>query len=265
MGYLLISLFASVVGAISGIGGGVIIKPMLDSLSGFNVSTVSFLSGTTVLSMTVVTLLRNRKSEVELNRRTAGLLALGSVVGGLTGKSLFDLIRNSLERESFLGMTQSGILMVLTASVFLFTLYKDRITPYKKDGILLTLLIGFLLGSLSSFLGIGGGPINLAVLYLFFSMDSKKAALNSIYIIFCSQVTNLIFTTFSGRIPPFEPMVLALMILGGVGGGLLGSKFSRHMSNRAVDRLFMGVMVLIIGICFYNFLSSYRVFIGRSA
>ena len=54
--YFLICLGASILGAISGIGGGVIIKPVLDSLGTLNVSTISFLSGCTVLSMTTMTL-----------------------------------------------------------------------------------------------------------------------------------------------------------------------------------------------------------------
>ena len=37
------------------------------------------------------------------------------------------------------------------------------------------------LGIISSFLGIGGGPINLVVLFFFFSMPTKIAAENSLY------------------------------------------------------------------------------------
>ena len=48
----LVCFLASVVGAVCGIGGGVIIKPTLDALGILDVSTISFLSGCTVLSMT---------------------------------------------------------------------------------------------------------------------------------------------------------------------------------------------------------------------
>ena len=49
--FFVVSFFASIVGAICGIGGGVIIKPVLDMLQLETVSTISFLSGCTVLSM----------------------------------------------------------------------------------------------------------------------------------------------------------------------------------------------------------------------
>ena len=49
--YFIISLLASIAGAICGIGGGVIIKPSLDLFHLDSVATVSFLSGCTVLAM----------------------------------------------------------------------------------------------------------------------------------------------------------------------------------------------------------------------
>jgi uncharacterized membrane protein YfcA len=42
---ILVSFCASVIGCICGIGGGVIIKPVLDATSGMGVSAISFLSG----------------------------------------------------------------------------------------------------------------------------------------------------------------------------------------------------------------------------
>ncbi|MEI3183290.1 MAG: sulfite exporter TauE/SafE family protein [Lachnospiraceae bacterium] len=51
---------------------------------------------------------------------------------------------------------------------------------------------------MSSFLGIGGGPINLVVLLYFFSMDTKAAAQNSLYIILFSSDHQL-FTDGSDR------------------------------------------------------------------
>ncbi len=251
--YLIISFLASIVGAISGIGGGVIIKPALDSFSPFDVTLVSFLSGNTVLAMTAAALLKNRKSEIKLDKKTSSLLAAGGVVGGWGGKLIFDSLRMAYGNDNDIGATQSLILVCLTLSVLLFTLFKHRIPSYNLKKSSYRLLTGVILGGIASFLGIGGGPINLAILYLLFSMDSKTAALNSIFIIFFSQVTNLLFTIFSGNIPVFSPIILIFMILGGVSGGVLGSWFSRNMTHRQVDYLFSGVMTIIIGVSLFNF------------
>lgn len=78
-----------------------------------------------------------------------------------------------------------------------------------------------LLGIISSFLGIGGGPINLVVLGYCFSMDSKTAAVISLYIILFSQLASLLAALISG-VPDFPPMALALMVAGGIGGGIAG-------------------------------------------
>lgn len=55
---LIVCFFASVIGAICGIGGGVIIKPVLDSVGILDVTAISFLSGCTVLSMTTYSVLK---------------------------------------------------------------------------------------------------------------------------------------------------------------------------------------------------------------
>ena len=201
--YLLISIGSSIVGAISGIGGGVIIKPTLDIFSTYNVSVISFLSGNTVLAMTISSLIRGRNSEIKLDKKIGSLLAFGGIIGGLIGKYLFDVIRVGFANDAVIGSIQSISLALLTLSVLFFTIFKNKIPSYNFTNAFASLCIGILLGSVASFLGIGGGPINLAVLYLFFSMDSKTAALNSIYIIFFSQATTLIFTIVSGNVPSF--------------------------------------------------------------
>ena len=252
--YFVLSLTASVVGAISGIGGGVIIKPLMDSVSPFGVATISFLSGSTVLSMTAAALFRSKGSAASVDRRFGTLLALGGVAGGLLGKHLFDQIQMRFPGDQFLGASQSLLLLIMTAGVLVFTLYKNRITPIHRDGSVFCLIIGILLGTVASFLGIGGGPINLAVLYFFFSMDSKTAALNSLFIIFFSQITSLAFTLAAGNLPPFDSTILLAMITGGVGGAVIGSAISVRLSHRGVDYLFMGVMGVIILISLKNFL-----------
>ena len=59
----LICFSASVIGAICGIGGGVIIKPVLDAFGIMDVATISFLSGCTVLSMTTYSVIKNKCME----------------------------------------------------------------------------------------------------------------------------------------------------------------------------------------------------------
>ena len=87
---LIISLFATTLGAISGVGGGIIIKPVYDALSGLDVATINFMSGCTVLSMSIVSLIKSRNSGVKLDKIKSTTLALGAAVGGVLGKSILE-------------------------------------------------------------------------------------------------------------------------------------------------------------------------------
>lgn len=250
--YLVVSVFASTVGAISGIGGGIIIKPLLDALGGVSVSTISFLSGTTVLSMTIVSLVKSLKLGVKIERRSSTILAVGSIAGGIAGKYLFDIVKQISHNDTAIGVIQSAFLILMTVGVLIYVLLEKRIHTLRIQAGSFIFMIGLLLGCISAFLGIGGGPLNLAVLSYFFSMDSKTAAANSIYIIFFSQTASLLFTAVSGTIPAFSAIVLIAMILGGILGGFWGSIARVRMSSQNVSRLFCGVMGIIIVIVCSN-------------
>lgn len=257
--YFLVCLGASVLGAISGIGGGVIIKPVLDAMGTMDVSTISFLSGCTVLSMTTMTLYRNSKAGVKPEKRIGTSLAIGAAVGGLLGKQIFDWVKVASGNPQMAGAVQSFTLALVTVGVLVFTLKKDKIKPCAVKGIVVPVIIGFSLGTLSAFLGIGGGPINLAVLYLFFGFNSKEAAINSIYIIFFSQGTSVIQTLFKG-VPEFTWAAFIMMIAGGIVGGTVGPMVSKKLSLKGVDKIYLVMVVGIILISIYNGVSYLGIF-----
>ena len=251
--FFVVSFLASVAGAVCGIGGGVIIKPTLDLFGLASVSTISFLSGCTVLSMSCYSVGRSMLAgEKAVDLKTGTPLALGAAVGGVAGKQLFRAIKAMFENQNMVGAVQAGCLVVITLYTLIYTLNKDRIRTKHIRGAAPCLGIGLALGVMSSFLGIGGGPINLVVLYYFFSMETKTAAANSLYIILFSQITSLVTTLATGSVPPFEFSTLVLMVAGGIGGGMAGRAVNKRMDSRAVDRLFLCLMVLIIAISAWN-------------
>src|SRR5699024_8409893 len=238
------------IGGISGVGGGVIIKPVMDAVSGLPVATISFLSGCTVLAMTITSMLRSIGGEVKVEPRRGTLLAIGAAVGGIVGKQLFDIIKDA--GGSAVSVAQQMLMIILTLGVLAYTLNRPRIRTLDVKNGAACVLIGLALGVLSSFLGIGGGPINLAVLYYFFSMDSKTAALNSLYVILFSQGDSFINTLVRGTVPEFDWLVLIAMCVGGVLGGILGRSISARLTNKGVDRLFLVIMAVITVISCYN-------------
>ena len=251
--FFLVALTASIAGAICGIGGGVIIKPVLDALGVMSVSAVSFLSGCTVLSMTTYSVLKSKMSgESRIEKKTGFPLALGAAFGGVAGKWLFSLISSLSPDKDKVGAVQAACLFVVTLGTLLYTLYKDKIRTYQVTAPAVCVAIGLVLGILSSFLGIGGGPINLVVLFFFFSMSTKTAAENSLYIIFFSQIASLVSSLLTGSVPEFQISMLMLMAAGGIGGGVAGRVINKKLTDGLVNRLFIVLMVVILFINIYN-------------
>lgn len=251
--FFLVAFLASIIGAICGIGGGVIIKPTLDSFQVMPVAAISFLSGCTVLTMSAYSVIKAKLSgDSAVQTKTGFPLALGAVIGGVLGKELFDLAGNLLANKEKVGMIQAICLLLITFGTLLYTLLKDRIQTRQIQNPVLSGLIGLLLGLVSAFLGIGGGPINLVVLFYFFSMKTKTAAANSLYIILFSQLASFLRVVFSGKVPAVSPILLLITVIGGMAGGMVGRKINRRIDNQVVDRLFIGLMIVLIGINAYN-------------
>ncbi|MBQ6853299.1 MAG: sulfite exporter TauE/SafE family protein [Peptococcaceae bacterium] len=251
--FFLICFAASIIGAICGIGGGIIIKPALDTFGILDVAAISFLASCTVLAMTTYSVLRNKlKGTSNVNIIESMPLILGSIAGGIGGKALFNALAGYIGNLQLVGVVQAACLMIVTFGTLIFTVYKSRIPSLQIRSAMANILIGLALGLISSFLGIGGGPMNLVVLFFFFSMPTKIAVENSLTIIFFSQLANLLISFATGSIPAFPFPVLILMIAGGITGGIVGRSINKRISEQTVDKLFIALMAFIIVLNGYN-------------
>ena len=246
-----VCLAASTIGGVCGIGGGVVIKPVLDAVGVMSVSAVSFLSGLTVLSRAVSNVYTSRKSS-ELDTRRSLPLGVGAAIGGVTGKQLFEMVKQTAGNDSLVGALQAIVLGLMVLGTLIYVRNKAKIRTKNVQSAAAGAGIGFALGLCSSFLGIGGGPMNLAVLYYFYSMTTKQAAINSILIILVSQIASLLMSIVKGSIPAFDPMMLIVMVAAGVLGGSVSSKLHKRLSTETTDKLFAALLVVIILICCYN-------------
>lgn len=251
--FFIICFGACIIGAICGIGGGVIIKPVLDAFGIMGVATISFLSSCTVLSMTTYSVIKGKLSgESRIDGKIGFALAVGAVYGGVLGKWAFQLILSMSENKNKVGAIQAICLLIVTVGTLIYTIYKDKINTHQVSNTFYCIIIGVFLGILSSFLGIGGGPINLVLLFYFFSMSTKTAAENSLYIIFFSQIASLLQSMMTGSVPVFSVTILIIMVAGGILGGIFGRALNKKVEEETVDRLFIGLMVMMILINIYN-------------
>lgn len=251
--FFLICLCSSTIGAICGIGGGVIIKPVLDAFGIFSVSSISFLSGCTVLSMTTYSVIKGRiqrESPVEMKKGIP--LAIGAVLGGTIGKHLFSFLSSISSNPNRIGAIQAICLTLITLGCLLYTLNQKKIPSRNISSPFSCFFIGCFLGILSSFLGIGGGPINLVILFYFFSFPTKTAAEYSLYIIFFSQCSNLLSHILSISLPSFPLNTLLWMVSGGILGGVIGRNINKQIPEQTVSKLFIRLLYVLILINIYN-------------
>ncbi|RST74349.1 sulfite exporter TauE/SafE family protein [Siminovitchia acidinfaciens] len=252
--YFLVGLLASIIGAVAGIGGGIIIKPALDLLSHYDPTTIGILSSSTVFMMAAVSLLGTVKSGLRVEKRTSLILAAGSVIGGIVGQYTFDYLIKAVHQDAAITFSQSGMLAFLMLVIFFMVKNKEKMNTYRLHQIFLIILIGFGLGMIGAFLGIGGGPLNIAVLTLAFSMGTKEAAANSIFIIFFSQLSSLMLVWLTEGFAGYDLSSLVYMLAGGAIGGLIGSFLSNNMPSKWVDLLFQSIIIMIFFVNIFNML-----------
>ena len=115
--FFLISFGASIIGAICGIGGGIIIKPVMDAFGALDVSIINFLSGCTVLSMTMYSVIKAKiAKDSVINMKLGTPLAIGAAIGGLIGKELFSYVESLFDTPNTAGAVQAFVLMLITTA-----------------------------------------------------------------------------------------------------------------------------------------------------
>lgn len=253
MVYFLVAIIASFLGAVCGIGGGVLIKPALDMFRSDGASVINFLSSCTVFSMSVYSIgkeLVRPSGSIQYKRMFP--LAIDAAAGGILGNRLFRMIRDGAGEPRIISGIQACALGIVMALVLLYTLKRRNMRSLHVKSTAASAFIGLALGTISSFLGVGGGPINLAVLYYFFSMDTKTAAISSIFIILFGQAANIGMTMLSGIPEGVQALTVGLMIAGGIGGGIIGRAFNKKIDEGTVDKMFIGSLIVIIALCAMN-------------
>lgn len=248
--YGIIILFATFAGAFVGLGGGVVIKPLLDLIGHDSLSAVNFISSCAVFSMSISATIRHIKAKTKINFRFLITLSIGSVAGGICGSYLFDYLV-SICGGDILKRIQGAVLGIfLVASVIYINLKKRK--SFNINNSIAIVLAGFALGITASFLGVGGGPINVAFLVLFFSMSMKDAAVYSVGIIFFSQLSKLITAAAAGSIPEVNIITLLIAVICAVFGGIIGAAANRKSNEKTIRIIFTVIVASVAAVNFCN-------------
>ena len=252
--YLLIALLATFIGSMTGMGGGIIMKPIMDALSHFDSASINILSSVTVFAMSLVSVIKRftgkgKGAPLPFSVSRLLFLTAGSVGGGYLGQLIFDTVQRSL--PAIKGV-QNALMLILVIFIFFYMLFKERLPRLNFKSIPAFLLAGVFMGVLSSFLGIGGGPVNVALLTFLFGMGIKDAVFTSLLSVLFTQTSKLITVLVTTGFAVFELSMLPFTVIGGIIGATVGAALGKRLSPKATSLLFCIVQILIFAICLYN-------------
>jgi len=248
--YAIIILCATFLGAFVGLGGGVIIKPLLDLIGYDTIDAVNFISCCAVFSMSISSTVRHIKKKTKIDFRFLIFLSIGAVAGGIIGSALFDYLLKLLN-NNMLKSIQGLILGILLLLSVIYVNLKNAASFKVKNPVGIA-AVGLALGFTAAFLGVGGGPINVAFIVLFFSLSVKEAAVYSVGTIFFSQLSKLITMAVSQSIPQVSPVTLISAVICAVAGGIIGAGMNRKFDEKVIKKVFTVVVAALAAVNFYN-------------
>ncbi|WP_349728788.1 sulfite exporter TauE/SafE family protein [Peribacillus frigoritolerans] len=258
-----IGLLAGAIGALVGLGGGIIIVPSLLYL-GTSTNIIDELTPQVAVGIsTVIMIFTGLSSTLSYLKHKvvdykAGLIFfIGSAPGGIIGA----YVNKNLNAEAF--SLYFGIFMVFMAIVLLV---KNRLKPmlfkpgkgkivktYKTENghsfsygyhPLLAVLISFVVGFCSGLFGIGGGALMVPVMMLLFFFPPHMAVATSMFMVFLSSITNSITHISLGNVN--WPYAFAL-IPGAWFGAKLGAFINTRLKSGTLENM-LKIVLIIIGL-----------------
>jgi uncharacterized membrane protein YfcA len=120
----------------------------------------------------------------------------------------------------------------------------DKVVNYKVQRTTAGMGMGFFAGLLSSLLGIGGGIIKVPVMHLLMGVPMKAAIATSTLMITLTAATGAFIYQYHGNIQPF---IIAPLIIGIVIGSRIGVELTKRTGGVWLRRIF-GIFLFFVAI-----------------
>ncbi len=243
---IVIAFLISILFSLLGLGGAIIYTPLFFWL-GFPLLTAItmalFLNMITTASASITYL----KQQL-VDKKYAFPLMSTSIIGALFGSYL----ANKVEMRVLI-IFLSTILLIAALRILFFNNIGYTVKQSGNKKILAGAGLAFIIGAISSFIGIGGGTF-IVPLLLILGFDMKNAVATSAFIITFTSLSGFIgHVGFGGQ--TLDWRVLFYTGLAAFAGAQFGSKmiFNR-ISSKSVSNLFALVLLLIAGKLLYGLL-----------
>lgn len=237
--YFIIAIFATTIGTLVGVGGGLIIRPLLN-LVDVAKGLASFTSAITVLAMAITNFVVAKMQGKKIEIHNIILLGFGGIIGAFVGASLM-----ADASERFINAAYIGVLVIIFVSVVI----REKVDMKPVENPFIKIMLGAMCGTLSSFFGIGGGPFLMTVLLVFLGLKPKDAALQSILITMLTTSSSMIQYSING----FADFSLAIYCVpAGILGGIIGRKISTNLKQSTVRYMFYFTLLVITLVQIYT-------------
>lgn len=233
---------AGALSGLFGIGGGIILVPVLGALMGLDQHQAQGVSLAVMLApVGLPAVLHYRKTGHRIRWGLVGILLLGFLAGVTAGALLANAIPARPLRWGFIGF------LLLMAARYLAARRAtgERIRPEPPLAALagIGLLIGAFGGLMSGLLGIGGGAVIIPLLALWLGLPQHEAQATSLALMLPPIGLPGVLIYAGGHGLPW--MILLFAGGGFAAGSLLGARSATRMRGRALEAVFAGFMVLL--------------------
>ena len=257
----IIGLLVGILGSMLGIGGGVLLIPLLTGLLGLPIKTAI---GASIVSVIATS---SAAGAVYVGRglshtRLAMILEIATTLGALAGGFTAVLLSPQLLSGIFglvllyvfysMGRPQVGDGVTAPTGI-LDTRYTDpqtgkRVT-YGVHQLPAGLGVSFLAGNVSGLLGIGGGVIKVPVMTLIMGMPMRAAIATSNFMIGITAATSAVIYYQHGYI---DPKVAIPTALGVLFGAQLGSRLGGRMRSSNLKLIFRWLLIIFAAQMIYK-------------
>jgi hypothetical protein len=248
---VVLGFFSGLLGALTGIGGGVLLTPILALHFGIPIRQAIGTSLVAVITTSAAS------SSVHLQRHTTDIrlgmtLELATAFGAAVTAYLVGYFnRNALE-GLFAGFLLYSAITILARHGKLKPEDKSSpgpngeyaIPPYEPKRYPLGLSASLVAGALSGLLGIGGGPIKVPVMYLFMDVPLMVATATSNFMVGVTAAASAMVYYRRGDI---LVELAAPLAVGVFMGSLLGARVAPRIHTKVVMYLLVAIMLYLSG------------------
>lgn len=235
--YLFCGVVIGVVMGLTGAGGALVAIPLFMHFLHMSLKEASLYSLIAVVMASLLNFIAQRKST---QYRTALVVITSSAIGSFVTAPFKEALSN----------LSIAIILALVSGYALYSVWTpDKLEANKatkpRESLALSLSLGFLLGALTTFTGLGGGVLMLPLFLALYHYTQAQAVATSLLAVGVSSLASLIIQMFRGT--HFEAkQELVFLVVGIWGSVYFLREFAKHLPGPTLIRVRQIVFTVVV-------------------